>query len=75
MVAIIVRIDDGNAKLFGEADVLVLAQIVFLKRMDAGVVEKKGEVYAQGEVYARCCMASITSQEHGALQECNSTLV
>lgn len=69
MVAIIVRIDDGNAKLFGEADVLVLAQIVFLKRMDAGVVEKKGEVYA------RCCMASITSPEHGALQECNSTLV
>jgi hypothetical protein len=41
VVAIIVRIDDGNAKLLGEADVLVLAQFVFLKRMDVGVVKKR----------------------------------
>lgn len=68
VVAIIVRIDDGNAKLLGEADVLILAQFVFLKRMDVGVVEKKVKSMPDA------CMASITSPEHGAQQECSSAL-
>mmetsp|Transcript_12864 Transcript_12864/g.30211 ORF Transcript_12864/g.30211 Transcript_12864/m.30211 type:complete len:220 (-) Transcript_12864:931-1590(-) len=49
VVPIVVGIDEGHAELLGEADVLVLAQLVFLERMDVGVVEEDGVVDARGQ--------------------------
>ncbi len=41
---VIIRIDKGNAHLLGEADILVFANLVFLQRVDVGVIEKDGEI-------------------------------
>ncbi len=40
VVPIVVGIDEGHAELFGKTHVFVLAQLVFLARMNVGVVEK-----------------------------------
>ena len=43
IVAIVIGIDERNIHLFGEADILDLAQIIFFARMDVGIVEIDGE--------------------------------
>lgn len=48
IVAVVVRVDKGHAKLFRKADILVLAQFVFLQWMDVRVIEENGEVDARG---------------------------
>ncbi|KAG1469829.1 hypothetical protein G6F57_012029 [Rhizopus arrhizus] len=40
VVGVVVAVDEGDVVLLGEADVLLLAQLVFLHRMDVGVVEE-----------------------------------
>lgn len=40
VVGVVVGIDDGHAMFLGKTDVLLLAQCVFLQRMDVGLQKK-----------------------------------
>ena len=49
VVLVVVGIDEGNAELFRETDVLVLAQNVLFQGVDVGIIEEDCKVDAGGQ--------------------------
>ena len=43
---IVIRVHKGNAQLIGKADIFVLADLIFLFRVNVGVVKEDGQINA-----------------------------